>query len=178
MAPKRSEAMALVALLTTALFSPSRAAARITRPVGFATSVGYSYPGQSGFGLTGGAWIHFSPVLIFATLDTTLVSGPPNERYVSETTSDGRTICRELATGHFATKSKCGSGRTLIAGMAEAQISPISQLFLGAGVRSPPAPGPYVAISYVNDDISAFQFWFVRAAYGKDFAQLHFGLGF
>lgn len=158
-------------------WSPT-ATAEDRRPVGLAASLGYSDPGQAGLGYTVGAWVRFAPVIAFATLDMTLVDGPANERYASETFSDGRSTCRDLTSGEFARKSECGSGRTLVAGMLEVHFRPVPQLFLGAGLRSPPAPGPYVALGYLHEFAWTSPFLFLRGALGKNFGQAHFGLGF
>jgi hypothetical protein len=161
-------------LVAVTLIQQPSAAAETPRPFGVATSLGYGYPAQHGFGVTGGLWARWQELMAFASIDLTFVPGPPNERYQMETFDNGQTVCRDHSNGQFAKDSECGSVEILTAGMVEVLLLPLPNLFLGLGIRTSPAPGPYGAFGYAGDSGNP-SFLFVRGAVGDDFAQVHVG---
>jgi hypothetical protein len=181
--------MYVVALaLLVQLLRPSIADAEITRPFGVTGGLGYSNAGRPGLGMNVSAYARAWVLALHLTADvTTELAGPPRERfdsssadanYRSETFENGQTVCRDLSDGTFAEKEKCNSAGNLpIAYMAELQLSPMSiPVFVGAGVRTSPAPGPFAVIGYLNQSAAVFQYWFVRSALGRNFVQIHAGL--
>lgn len=178
---RRRLARVTLMVATCLLLRPHPGWAQVPEPVGLQGSIGYSHPGRPGFGITGGLWAHWWLLVGLASLDVTLVPGPPNERYQTETFSNGRTVCRDHSTGEFAEKEKCGSlPDALIGAMVELDLAPFEQLpvFFGGGLRTAPAPGPYASLGYARALGDDRWFWFLRGALGRHFGQAHFGIGF
>jgi hypothetical protein len=184
----RKSVGARVLMVVVLCAAPS--SAEITRPVGISCSLGYSNPGRPGLGMNASAYARAWVLALYLTADVTAeLAGRPREtwnsgsgssNYRSETFSNGQTVCRELSTGEFTEKYNCdggSSGNSLIAGMAELHLSPLSvPFFVGAGMRTSPAPGPFAVIGYLNQSAAVFQFWFLRSALGSNFLQIHAGL--
>jgi hypothetical protein len=186
---KRSKA---VLVLLAAILQVSAATADISRPVGVTGSFGYRNAGQPGVGLNVSAYVRAWVFALHMTADLTAEVGDSKDfdswtsdsgaasNYSSETFSNGQTACRDLSTGQFTEKHKCGGGLDLpLAYMGELHLSPLAiPVFVGAGLRTSPAPGPFAVVGYLNQSAAVFQYWFVRSALGRNFVQIHAGISF
>jgi len=144
------------------------AGAQVPEGIGLQGSVGYSYAGRPGYGLTVGAWTHWWMLVGLASLDLTVT--------MRESIS-----CEEASNGRVVERGVCSlPSDTLVATMAELHLAPFEgvPLFFGGGIRSAPSFGPYAAMGFASPTGYRRLFWFARGALGRDFGQLHAGVGF
>lgn len=141
-----------------------------------------SVEGETGIGLNGK--FSFKINRFFAEvnpLDLTFVPEGVQDGYREETTSDGRTICRDTSNGQFAQSENCEmtySTYYAVSGNINYSLSDeVAFFYFGPGFRLGTATTPYINVGLIfgNGPFSKDQHWFVKSSAGKQFFELSVG---